>query len=275
MTPVNETKLAKILALLDGAATEGEAIAALNRATSLLEGTGLTLEEFRDQYGDQADEHPEEVEIKVGEGKIYIPGSKFLLWRFHAASVCVDVAGIDIIYRGNVTHIAGKPFVPLVCVGTQEALAAAAELLQRLLNNTFSNIIADFKQSPEYLAVGGRYRRNLTSDFTLGFWSALAGRAVRERKARENEGRLRLEEAQTKSLPSASETCTALVLASDTIRSRTTALMRSEATRIKSSMRLGRAGSFRPSVRNHSAYVNGRAASNGVSLSTSRTKLIS
>ena len=46
MTPVNETKLAKILALLDGAATEGEAIAALNRATSLLEGTGLTLEQF-------------------------------------------------------------------------------------------------------------------------------------------------------------------------------------------------------------------------------------
>lgn len=259
-------RLGKVIALMDGATTDGEAQAALAKATDLLEGTGLTLEEFREQYGAEADAAPETIEIKVVNSTIFIPGVKLLRWKTSAARAACAATGCRIVYRqGGETRIADELYIGLVCVGTEDALSMAAGLLRSLMTHAFPAALETYKREPEYQAASTRGRRLLGGDFSIAFWGTLEERAESARRTREAMGRKRLTN-RTRGLIGHGEACTALVLATDTIRERTLELMRVEEAKVRAGKTLRGGGTYTSRARSRSAYEAGQAAARNVSL---------
>ena len=271
MNHKQQDRLSKILALLDGATTEGEATAAMARAASILDGSGLTLEEFREQFGADADSEPDAIEIVVAKGCLYIPGARGASWKWSAAYTACHAAGVRVAYRRNgTTLLGGQFFQAIVTIGTPEALGAAAQLLQTLLNATFPHAIETFKRGAEYQATSGAARRRLTADFTIGYWSRLRARANLERHERENAGQRRLDDQRRNVFGPQPG---ALVLASDCVRSRTVALVRVETEHVKASMRLTYSRSTQQ-ITSYDAYEAGRKASESANLSVSQRRAI-
>lgn len=258
-------KMQKILRLLDGAATEGEAEAALSRATAMLEGVGLTVEEFREQFGADADEHPEIVKIIVERGAFYIKSGKAYSHHHSAAHVVAIVCGLKIVYFDR-TNICGEACLKYNVVGTSEAISTASRLLESLLIS-FDCILKNWKLSSQEYQGCSWGRRKMTSDFTLGFWSGLSSRVKKNAQTT-------LEEAKKHALANSNNEH-GIIRAADIIRSRTMELVKSEENQWVNEMgNLRLTGAAKRNIGSTGAYEAGRSASNSVSLSVSSQRQI-
>jgi hypothetical protein len=247
-------KLQKIIRILDGAKTEGEAAAALNRASAILDGSGLTLEEFRERFGAEAEEKPEEVEICIERGSLYIRAARISSQHGMAVDVVTAVCGLEQVFYTH-ADVEGVTCLKFIVVGTPEALTAAGRLLRSVMASAH-NICKHWKDTnPKYQQCPWA-RRKLSADFLLGFWSGLLMRAKEnaERKPAEN-------------------TTTAIVRASDIIRERTSALAKEAKTKINRAF-ASRISTTRTSanIKFSGAFQDGIDASNKVSLNYDKQK---
>jgi hypothetical protein len=247
-------KLQKIIRILDGAKTEGEAAAALNRASAILDGSGLSLEEFRERFGADAEENPEDVQITIERGSLYIRAARASIQHCMAVYVVCAVCGLE---NGPYvkTLMEGAPCLRFLVFGRQDALAAAGRLLQSVIKSSRGAWKLWKETSPTY-GYCVYSRRKLSTDFMLGFWSGLIDRTKprTETKVIENQS-------------------TALVRAADIIRARTSALAKAKKTdfdnEYKSRMRRSR---FSTGISSDSAYEDGVAASKNVNLHVDKQK---
>jgi hypothetical protein len=227
-------KLLKILAMVDGATTDGETAAAMNRATALLDGTGMTLAEFRDQFGGDADENPERVEIMVNESRLMIKSKRNETWHWSVVRAVCNVCGLELVYRDNCgTHIDGVRYSEYIVVGTNDALIAGARLLDHIVNSAYPKSIKAYRQTMEYqMLPNGTAKRIHSKDFRLGFYATLWHRASEAKEQREQDERKRLNNEWRGD--------TALIRATDIIRRRTRELIETKADEVRSGVKLKR-----------------------------------
>lgn len=263
MEELKQNRLLKILSLLDGATTTGEAAAAMDRAARLLDGEGMTIEEFREKFGEGADEEPERVELDVRAGKIYMPGKRIELWKHCGLNTVAEVCDLKILYQGEYVFSEGKFYTPYVIVGNDESIVAAGRLLDQLMMVTFPACKRTFQATGDYRDAPAKLKRRMTKDYATGFWTTLYKRAHDERKAREAARKERL---------IGHDQTTALVRARDVIHQRREEMIEIEAKRATAGMNLRSSGGFRTGVHSAGAYEQGQSAARGVTLGANRQR---